>query len=69
MLLEFTELFLCGFFTRQVSKFEKDYQIVVKLTIFENILHQLDDKQTVTYSTLAKKHKISFFVDLIAIFK
>jgi hypothetical protein len=44
MLLEFTELFLGAFFARQVSKFEKDYQIVVKLTVFEYLLHQLGDK-------------------------
>jgi hypothetical protein len=44
MLLEFTELFLCAFFTRQVSKFEKDYQMIVKLSVFENILDQLGNK-------------------------
>jgi hypothetical protein len=43
MLLEFTELFLCAFFTRQVPKFEKDYQMIVKLTVFEDLLHQFDD--------------------------
>jgi hypothetical protein len=69
MLLEFTELFLCAFFTRQVSKFEKDYQMVVKLAVFENILHQLGDKQTVACSTLAKKHKVLFLIGLLAIFK
>jgi hypothetical protein len=67
MLLEFIELFLCAFFTRQVCKFEKNYQIVVKLTVFENFLHQLGDKQTVVCSTLSKQHKISFFVGLLAI--
>jgi hypothetical protein len=69
MFLEFTELFLCAVFTRQVSKFKKDYQMVVKLTVFEYILHQLGDKQTVAFSTLAKQHKISFFVGLLAILK
>jgi hypothetical protein len=39
MLLEFTELFLYAFFTRQVSKFEKYYQMIVKLAVFENLLH------------------------------
>jgi hypothetical protein len=62
MLLEFIELFLCADFTRQVSKFVKDYQMVVKITVFENFLHQLGDKQTVAFSTLAKQHKISFFI-------
>ncbi len=67
MLLEFTELFLCAVFVRQVFKFEKDYQIVVKLTVFENILHQFGEKQTVTFSTLAKQHKVSFLIGLLAI--
>jgi hypothetical protein len=67
MLLEFTELLLCAFFTRQVSKFEEDYQIVVKLAVFEKILHQLGDKQAIAFSTLAKQHKVSFFVGLLAI--
>ncbi len=69
MLLEFIELFLCAAFTRQISKFEKYYQMVVKLIVFENILHQLGYKQTVTFSTLAKQHKVSFFVGLIAVSK
>jgi hypothetical protein len=69
MFLEFNELFLCAFFTRQVSKFEKYYQMVVKFTVFENTVHQLGDKQTVVCSTLAKQHKISFFIGLLAIFK
>jgi hypothetical protein len=69
MLLEFIELFLCDFFITQVSKFEKDYQIIVKLTVFEDLLHQLGDKQTVFFSTLAKQHEISFFIGLLAIFK
>jgi hypothetical protein len=69
MLLEFTKLFLCAVFTRQVSKFEKDYEMVVKLTVFENLVHQLDDKQTVACSTLAKQHKISFLIGLLIIFK
>jgi hypothetical protein len=69
MLLQFTKLFLCTFFTRKVYKFEKHYQIVVKLTVFENILHQLGDKLTVICSTLTKQHKISFFVGLLAISK
>jgi hypothetical protein len=67
MLLEFTELFFCAFFTIQISKFEKYYQIVVKFTVFENILHQLGDKQAISCSTLTKQHKISFFVGLLAI--
>jgi hypothetical protein len=69
MFLEFTELFLCTVFTIQVFKFEKDYQMIVKLTVFENLLHQLGDKQTVAFSTLAKQHKISFFINLFAICK
>jgi hypothetical protein len=69
MLLEFTELFLCAIFTRQVSKFEKDYQMVFKLTLFENFLHQFGDKQTVICSTLTKQHKFSFIIGLLAIFK
>jgi hypothetical protein len=44
MLLEFIELFLCAVFTRQVYKFEKDYQMVVKIAVFENLVHQLEDK-------------------------
>jgi hypothetical protein len=67
MLLELTELFLCAAFTRQISKFEKDYQMVVKLTIFKNLLHQLDEKHTLACSTLAKQHNISFFISLLAI--
>jgi hypothetical protein len=69
MLLEFTELFLCAFFTRQVSKFKKYYQMVAKLAVFENLLHQLDHKQALACSTLAKQDKISFFIGLIAILK
>jgi hypothetical protein len=69
MLLEFTELFLCAFLTRQVSKFEKDYQMIVKLTVFEDLLHQRRDKQTIFFSTLAKQHKITFFIGLLAIIK
>jgi hypothetical protein len=69
VLLEFAELFFCAFFTRQVSKFEKDYQMVVKLTVFEDLLHQLRDKQTVFFSTLAEQHKILFFIGLLVIFK
>jgi hypothetical protein len=69
MLLEFIDLFLDAFFTRQITKFEKDYQMVVKLTVFENILHQLGDKQSVAFSTLTKQYKISFFVGLITIIK
>jgi hypothetical protein len=41
--------------------------MVVILTVFENILHKLDDKQTVTFSILGKQHKISFFLGLLAI--
>jgi hypothetical protein len=67
MLLELNELFPCAFFTRQVSKFEKDYQMIVKLTIFDNLLHQLDEKHTLACSTLAKQHKVSFFIGLFAI--
>jgi hypothetical protein len=67
MLLKFTELLLCTVFTKQVSKLEKDYQTVVKLSVFENILHQLGEKQTVACSTLAKQHKVSFFVGLLTI--
>jgi hypothetical protein len=67
MLLEFAELSLCAFFARQISKFEKDYQMVVKLTVFKNILHHLSDKHIVSCCTLAKQQKISFFVDLLAI--
>jgi hypothetical protein len=67
MLLEFTELFLCALFARQVFKIEKDYQIIVKLSVFENILDQLGNKQAIFCSTLTKQHKISFFVDLLAI--
>jgi hypothetical protein len=62
MFLEFTELLLCAAFTRQVSKFEKDYQMVVKITVCQNILHQFDDEQTLACSTLAKQHKVSFFI-------
>jgi hypothetical protein len=69
MLLEFTELFVYAFFTRQVSKSEKYYQIVIKFTVFENILHQLGDKQTVACSTLTRQHKISLFIGLLAITK
>jgi hypothetical protein len=69
MLLEFTELFLCALFTRKVSKFEKEYQMVIELAVFENILDQLGDKQTFSFSTISKQHKISFFVDLLAILK
>jgi hypothetical protein len=43
--------------------------MIVKLTIFENILHQLGDKQNVAFSTLAKQNKVSFFVGLLAIAK
>jgi hypothetical protein len=67
MLLEFTELFLCAVFTRQVSKFEKYYQIIVKLSVFENILHKLGYKHTVVCSTLTKQNKISLFIGLLAI--
>jgi hypothetical protein len=69
MFLEFTELFLCAVFTRQISKFEKYNQKVVKLTVFENFLHQLGDKQSVACSTLAKQHKILFFIDQLATLK
>jgi hypothetical protein len=69
MVWEFTDLFLCVAFTRQVSKFEKDYQIVIKLTVFENILHQIGDKKTVFCSTLAKQHNILFLICLLAILK
>jgi hypothetical protein len=41
--------------------------MVVKFTVFENILHQLGDKQTVAFSTVAKQHKISFFVGLLTV--
>jgi hypothetical protein len=44
MVLEFIELILCAVYTTQVSKFEKHYQMAVKLTVFENLLHQLGDK-------------------------
>jgi hypothetical protein len=67
MLLQFTELFLCALFARQVFKIEKYYQVVVKLPVFENLLHQLNDKQAVVLSTLAKQHKISLFIGLFAI--
>ena len=67
MLLESTELFLCAFLTRQVSKFEKDYQVVVKLAVSENILHKLRDKQSVACSALAEQHKVSFFIGLPSI--
>ncbi len=69
MLLEFIELFLCAIFTRQIFKFEKDYQIIIKLTAFEYLLHQLGDKQTVVFSTLTKQDQISFFIGLLAIVK
>jgi hypothetical protein len=69
MLLKLTELFLFVVFTRQFFKFEKDYQIDVELPVFENILNQLGDKQTIVLSTLAKKHKVSFFIGLLAILK
>jgi hypothetical protein len=41
--------------------------MVVKLTVFENILHQLGDKQAVFCLALAKQHKISFLIGLLAI--
>jgi hypothetical protein len=41
--------------------------MVVKITVFEYLLHQLGDKQSVACSTLTKKHEISFFVGLFAI--
>ncbi len=67
MLLEFAELCVCAVFNRQVYKFEKDDQMVVKFTVFQNLLNQLDDKQTLACSTLAKQHEISFFVGLLSI--
>jgi hypothetical protein len=69
MLFDYTELFLCAFFTRQTSKLEKYYQIIVKLTVLENLLHQLGDKQAVVCSTLTKQHKVSFLISLLAILK
>jgi hypothetical protein len=67
MLFEFTELFFCAVFTRQVSEFEKDYQVAAKFTVFQNLLHQLYDKQTLACSSLARQHKVSFFIGLLAI--
>jgi putative Ca2+/H+ antiporter (TMEM165/GDT1 family) len=43
--------------------------MVVKLAVFENILHQLGDKSTIACSTLAKQHKILFIIGLLAILK
>jgi hypothetical protein len=43
--------------------------MVLKLTVFEYILNQLDDKETLAYSTVAKQHKISFLIGLLVIFK
>jgi hypothetical protein len=43
--------------------------MIAKLAVFENLLHKLDDKQTLTCSTLAKQYKVSFFNGLLAIRK
>jgi hypothetical protein len=43
--------------------------MVAKLGVFEYLLHELGDKQAVAFSTFAKQHKISFFIDLLAILK
>ncbi len=43
--------------------------MAVKLTVFEYLLYQFGDKQTVTCFILAKQHKISFFISLLAIAK
>jgi hypothetical protein len=41
--------------------------MIVKVAVFEDFLHKLDDKQTLTCSTLAKQYKVSFFIGLLAI--
>jgi hypothetical protein len=41
--------------------------MIVKLSVFEYLQHQLIDKQAVFLCTLAKQHKISFFVGLLVI--